>query len=176
MSRSQRSIHNHRTDFIRQRQQTQTVGDSRAGSSDALRRRILRHTEVVDQRSEALRLFNRVQILALEVFDHRQLHHGLIVRLNHHRRNGLQSGAACGTPAALPCDNLIVSVFRGTHRDRRQNTVQTDAVLQLLQGLFFKDTARLCAVRLNFYKWNGLKAVARLDLSYGWLCHSIISK
>ena len=60
-------------DFGRQPQQPHVVGDRRAILADGGRDRFLRQLEFVGQPPVGLRFFDRIQIVALDVFDERDL-------------------------------------------------------------------------------------------------------
>ena len=56
-------------DGLRELAQAQQVGDRAARAADRLRHRVVRQSEFVDEPREAVRLLERIQVLALDVLD-----------------------------------------------------------------------------------------------------------
>ena len=56
----------------------------------------------LDELAKAFRLFERVQILALNVLDQRELGDGRWIDVAHDRRNRVQLGTLGRAPASLP--------------------------------------------------------------------------
>src|SRR5262249_4388018 len=85
--------------FGGQAQQAQGVGDRRAVLADALSQRVLRVAVLFDQAIHRLGKLDRIEILALDVLDQRQLE-GLSSRdVAPHHQHLLQVGALRGSPA-----------------------------------------------------------------------------
>ena len=68
--------------------------------------RVVGQAEFVDQPREAVRLLERIQILALDVLDQRQRERRLIGHRLHERRHSFESRALRRAPAALAGDDL----------------------------------------------------------------------
>lgn len=90
-------------------QQPQGVGNGGAGLAHPLGRLLLGETVFAHEHLVAVGLFNRVQILPLEVFDQAQLHHLAVVGLNDDGGDFAQARQLGGPPAALPGDDLVVA-------------------------------------------------------------------
>ena len=123
-------------DFARQVQQAHQVRDRAATAPHAPRHFRLRKAERVHQFAVGLRLFQRVQVRALDVLDQRQRQHLLGVRfLDDHRRGG-QAGRLRRAPAPLARDQVIDggAVVLGASNDQGlQDTVLADRVGQFFQ-------------------------------------------
>ena len=89
MSAGQLAICDHRAHLVRQCKQTQGIGHRRTGFDHAPRDLLLRQAETLHQQLIAFRLFDRVQVLTLQVLDQRQLHDLALVRFQHHCRDFL---------------------------------------------------------------------------------------
>ncbi len=106
------------------------------------------HPELVDEASEAVRGLDRVEILALQVLDERDLELIDGVQLADDRRDALEPGPPGGTPATLPGDQLVA--LEGLrHEDRLEDPVLTDARGQTLQLGLVEADARLVRVRAD---------------------------
>src|SRR5207237_1177388 len=89
-----------------------------------------------DESLVAFRLFDRVQVGALEVLDERQREQRLIVNLLHDGRNLRPAEAGRGSVAALAGDELVASASgRGSDGDRLQQAARLEARLQISQFL-----------------------------------------
>ena len=76
--------------------------------------------EFVDQALQRLRLFERVEVFALDVLDQRHREHGAVVgHLAHDRRDFVQAGELRRAPAALAGDDLVA------RRARRHASTRT---------------------------------------------------
>ena len=68
--------------------------------------------ELVNELLIGRRLLQRVEVLAVKVLDQRLLEAGDVPGVGlYEYRDGLQPGAACGAPAALPGDQLVALLF-----------------------------------------------------------------
>ena len=132
-----------------QRQQPRRVCDGGARFAHALRHIVLRHAVDILQGAVALRLFNGIQILALEVFDQSHLHGALLVRCQDAHRHFLEPGHAAGAPAALARDDLIKSAIERPDRDRLDEPIRPDGFCEHFQCLRVKVLARLVGARLD---------------------------
>ena len=83
---------------------------------------------LLDQNPIANGLFNGVQILTLQVFDHGQLGCGLVVRLNDGDGNLPQACQTGGAPAALTGDDLIVTAVQFPDCQGLDHTVDSNGI------------------------------------------------
>ena len=88
-------------------QQAQRVCDRGAGFAHAGRRLLLRHFIGAHELLIAERLFDRVEVRALQVFDERELHRLLVVGLDDDDRHVGKPREPRRAPAALAGDDLI---------------------------------------------------------------------
>lgn len=94
-------------------QQTQTVADGGACLADAEGDVVLRHVEFSRQAAVGAGLFHRVEVLALDILDDRQLQGLAVVDVAHHHRDGGQAGQLGGAETPLAGDQLIVGAVCG---------------------------------------------------------------
>ena len=92
--------------FRRQFEQPHVVGDRRAVLADAGGDGLLRQVEFVGQAPVGLRFLDRIQILALDVFDQRDLEHLVVGDVAIDDGDLEQAGALRGAPPALAGDDL----------------------------------------------------------------------
>src|SRR5947207_6707106 len=107
-------------------EESKGVCDGRAGTPNARGEILLREGELVDQLAIGARRLDRVEILALQVLDQRQLELLAIGKLANDRRDPLEAGHPRGTDASLAGDELI-TVDRLGHEDRLDDAVLLDA-------------------------------------------------
>ena len=96
-----------REDGRRKLEESYAVCHSRTTFAYACRDVLLREVEFVTEALEGTRLFDRIQVLALEVFDQRQLERFDIVRLAYGYWHPIQPGALSGAESALAGDQLV---------------------------------------------------------------------
>src|SRR3546814_19169807 len=103
-------------------------------SSDVCSSDLLAMTEIGDQSRKALRLFNRVEIGALDVFNQRKLEARGIVKFADDRRNLVKSRRLRRPPAPLAGNDFIsLSLVDRPHQDRLDTTLRADRLAQLLE-------------------------------------------
>jgi len=96
-------------------QQTEGLGDGNAMLAETVRDLLVREPELLDQPAQAARLFDRVEVGALQVFDEAEHELSIVAGVAaHHRRHRLKTGEPRGAPPALAGDQLI-SVRQGSH-------------------------------------------------------------
>ena len=90
----------------RQFRQPHHVGDMAAALADDLRDLVLAAFEFVGERVIALRLFHRIEVFALHVFDDRDLERVAVADVDRHDRHFVQAGDLRCAPAAFAGDDL----------------------------------------------------------------------
>lgn len=76
--------------------------------------------------------FDRVEVLALDILDERDLHEAVISEFLHDDRNFLESGNAGGAEAALSGDELI-AIACAADDERLDDAVFADGLGELLE-------------------------------------------
>src|SRR3990170_26961 len=94
-------------DRLRQLEQAQAVGDGAAVLADPLRQLLLRPAELREQVLVRLGLLHRVQVVAQQVLDERELEALRVRGLPHERGDPVEPGQARRAPAALAGDELV---------------------------------------------------------------------
>ena len=143
-------------------QQAQRVRDRRARLADARRDVLLRHVIAVHQLFVALGLLQRVEVLALQILDERQLRRLAVVRLDDDGGNLGQAREPRGAPAALARDDLIIAGAEPPHGQRLQDAVLADRVRQLVERRVVEALARLVGVALDLRDGEALQIFARI--------------
>ena len=83
-------------------EQAKRVGDGRAGPPDARGDLLVGEPEFVDQPAEAVRRLDRVEVLALEVLDERELELVAVGELADDRRDALEAGRVAARSRRSP--------------------------------------------------------------------------
>ena len=98
---------------------------------------LLGQAEFLDQPAETFSLFDRVQILPLEVLHQGGGHRLLVRHIAHQHRQFVQAGLLGGAPAPLAGDDLELPGLAGMRagQERLQNAAGTDGFRQLIQRL-----------------------------------------
>ena len=107
-------------------EQAEGVRDGRSGPTDSRGDVLLRQPELVDQLPEGERLFDRVQVFALEVLDEGQLELVASGDLADDDRDPLEPGELRGAEPPLPGHDLV-AVEGLRHEDRQEDAVVGDA-------------------------------------------------
>ena len=112
---------------------------------DRLCQHFLRVAEFVNEPAVRLRLFDRVQILPLDVLDQRNLQRFAVGVIADDDRHFVKARALRGAPAALTRDDLIIMAVR-THHDRLDDAAFRDRAGKLVQRVVVEMAARLIGV------------------------------
>ncbi len=110
-----------------------------------------------------MRLFQRVQVLALDVLDNGDLEGAVVVQHPHQGRDRAEPGPLGGTPAPLTGDDLILGGLAGRrpHQDRLQHALVADRGLQLGDLGFGEMPARLIGIGVDQLDGDLAHAVGR---------------
>ena len=139
---------------IGQVQQTQQVGGCAARTADGLCRLLVGVIELVDQTLDGACLFQRVQVLALDVLDQRQGQCVFVADLlDDHRHRG-QLGQRGRAETALTRDDLVPAIVEGPDHQRLQQAMLVNRVGQFLQRRFVHSRTRLVAAGLQQVQCN----------------------
>ena len=107
----------------------------------------MRQAKFLDQTRQALRLFQRVQVFALNVFDQRHGGGGFIGHIAHQHRHFCQPGQTRGTEAPLARDDFVLAgvlaLGQLAHQNWLHDALSLDALGQLIQRTFVHARAWL---------------------------------
>jgi len=146
MARAQAARVHQLLDIVRQIEETQRVRDRGAGLRHLVRELCLRHSVLGEEPAVPSRLFNRVEVPALEVLDQRELEGACLVGGVHHDRDSFETGLPSGAPPTLSCNNLVTLPQRA-HDDRLEQTYLADRVGELGDAVVVDVRPRLLGVR-----------------------------
>ncbi len=104
---------------------------------------------LVKELLEGTGLFQRTQILALDVLDERHRHRLPVVHIAHNRRHGVQAGALRGTPAAFAGDDLVAAGGPRAHDHRLDHALRANGLRQFVNAFFADVAARLIAASVE---------------------------
>ncbi len=142
----------------RQVQQADRVGDRGPGPPNALGQLLMGGAEVFQQLGVRRRLFQRVELFAVQVLQQGVPEHVVIGRRADERGNMGQAGDLAGAPASLPHDELEGPRRVLAHHDGLEQPDLADGRRQLQQGVLVEDASRLFGVRAD--RVDGQLAVA----------------
>ena len=101
------------------------------------------------------RLFNRVEILALDILDQRDRHDLPLIEIADDGRNFMKLRALRCAPAAFACDQLVAPLStQGTHDNRLDNATLSDRTREFVQRVVVKDLPRLIGQRFDMRDRN----------------------
>jgi len=89
--------------------------------------------KILAQLRKRNRLLHAIQILPLQVLDHRHLSRLLVGNLTHNRRDGRPPRNLRSPAAPLAKDQKITTGSSCPHRNRLNHTVSTNRIRQLIQ-------------------------------------------
>ena len=118
-----------------------------AALADDLRDLVLAAFEFIRQRVIALRLFHRIEIFALHVFDDRDLERVAVADVDRHDRHFVQTGDLRRAPAPFAGDDLetVLHALDRTHHDRLDHAVLLDRIRKLAEFGIGKSCGADCA-------------------------------
>ncbi len=126
---------------------------------DELAQCILGMAELVNQPLIGLGFLDRVQVLALNVFEDCHLERFSVVELSNDNRNFVQACPLRRAPAALSGHDLVAMSVRA-HDDRLDESARTDRGGKLVERCFVEVAPRLMRVRLQAPDGEHLESVA----------------
>ncbi len=97
----------------------------------------------IQQGTEAERLLQRMNVLALQVFDDLRFDGLGIGQCDHAHRDGIERGEFGGTQPPRPGDDLVFLLFQLAHQKRRENALALEALCQLPEVVFVEAAARV---------------------------------
>src|SRR5437868_15256594 len=106
---------------------------------------VLRMAVALDQLAVAIRLLERIEILALDILDQRELRRGRFVDLANDRRNGVEPCPLRRAPAPLAGDDHIIFAV-GPEQNRLENPALPDRLGELVECLLVEVDSRLMGV------------------------------
>lgn len=134
--------------FLRQRQEAQGICDRRAAFADTQADILLAQVENIDQSLISLRLFNRVEILTLNILNERQLRQVRVIGLTDNGANGFRAEGFARTEAAFP-GNQLIAIAAATKNNRLNDPMGFDGCGQFGNFIILKHPAGLKAIGLN---------------------------
>src|SRR4051812_46013000 len=102
---------------------------------------------IVDEPFIGLGLLDRVEVLALDILDQRDLERLLVAEFAHDGGDFVEPGALRRAPAPLAGDDLEAMTVR-TDDDRLDDAARLDGSGELDQAFLLEDAARLAWMRL----------------------------
>ena len=136
-------------DVLGQFQQTQKVGDRRAVLADRVGDIVLRQLEFVGQAPIGLRFIDRVQVLALDVFDESHFEERPLLSgpdFAHHDWHAQQAGFLRRAPPALAGDD-VKAIADLANDDRLNHAIGLDRPRQVVKPPIVRLPTRLKRVR-----------------------------
>lgn len=134
-------------------------------SADAARDLLLRHAEAVDEAAVRVRFLDRVELLALDVLDKRELEDAVVGNLTYDDRHLLEPGALGRAPAPF-ARNYLIFLALAANEERLNDAVGADRGRELLDLPFAEDRARLIRIGLDLVDVDLEQYIALLDR--GW--------
>ncbi|MNN29487.1 hypothetical protein D3C81_1430910 [compost metagenome] len=142
--------HQHGLHRRRQVQQAQQVGHGAARAAHRLGGLLVRKPELADQAHDALRLFQRVQVFALDVLDQRHRGRGLVGHVLDQHRHLVQARELRRAVTTFARDDLVAIRFgHAPHQDRLHQALRADTGGKLLQRAFVHACTRLVLAGLQ---------------------------
>ena len=155
MTGRQLALSDHVLHGIRQSQKAQKVRDVAAAFGQRLGHALLGMAETVHQLTKAHRLFDRIQIFALNVFNDRDFQNFGIVKIARNYRQFMDLRHLRGPPTTLSGDDLIGALMaRRTHDQGLKNALRADRCRQVGQGRCIKIATWLKGVCAKLFNRN----------------------
>jgi hypothetical protein len=146
MAGRQGAFGQHLPHFIGKFQQAQRIGDVAAAFTDDFAQVVLGIAILRNQLLIALRLFKRVEIRTLDIFDNSDLESGPVIDIPHDDRNIHQAGHLSGTPAPFTRDDFVSVVTGAAHHNRLHDSVLPDRPRQVFKIGRIEAAARIARI------------------------------
>jgi hypothetical protein len=134
-------------DDRRQVQQPQGVADVRPGTAYLARQLLVGGAEIVEELLVRGSLFERVELLAVQVLDQGVSEELVVLSLLDDRTDLGQPGALAGPPPPLTHDELVPTGPGRADDHRLEQADFADRLRELLKGLFVEGPPRLPGIR-----------------------------
>ena len=135
-------------DLVGQLQQPDQVGDGRAVQAQPPGELFLSSTVTAEILAKGRGLFDGIEVLSLQVFDHRQLEDALVVQVQHPRGNLVELGLDAGPEPPFAGDELV-ALADGSHQDWLEHAVLAQRIRQGGNLCRREITARLIRVGID---------------------------
>ncbi len=109
----------------------------------------MRQVELAYQAIQRASLFERIQVLALDVLDKRHRNRRLVRNLLDDRRDFVESGHLGGAPAAFAGDDLVAAVADRPGDDRLHDALGLDRICEVLERILANVGSRLVLAALQ---------------------------
>ena len=133
-------------DGRRQVQQPERVADVRAGAADLAREFLVGSAEVIEQLLVGRRLFERVELLPVQVLDQRFPEHVVVLRLLDDGADLAQPGPLGGAPPPLAHDELVPAGAHGADDHGLQQADLPDGLGELIERVLVEAPPRLAGI------------------------------
>ena len=140
--------------LFRKIEKSKCIGNSRTTLGNCLRHFRLSHRAPLHQPTVSVRLFYRVQIRALNIFNQRKLKSLVVINLFYTNGNLLKTSNLRGLPTALTGNDLIRTIDYLPYKNRLKQTIFFNRSSKFFYFLFFKLGSRLIRIRgdsINLY-------------------------
>ena len=131
-----------------ERKQADGIGDGGAVLPRSGSHFVLREVKFFHQAVECARLLDGIQILALNVFDERELERLLVAYFSQDNRHAQKLRALRSAPSALSRDELV-SRADLSHNERLDDSARANGLRQFLECRFRKSRSRLIRARID---------------------------
>src|SRR4029079_7230848 len=135
-------------------QEPDRVRNMRPTLADDLRDLFLRSIKVVHKRKVARRLFDRIEIGALDVFDNGELKRLRVVRFDHGNWHVVKARALRGAPPSLAGDDFEVVALERANDDRLNDASLADGCGKLVELIIREQPPRVSWIGLQVLDWR----------------------
>jgi hypothetical protein len=142
----QTAIEQHIAYLIRQFQQPQAVCHMRTALADNLPEIVLSVSMLGDQLFVTKRLFDRIEVGSLDIFDNRQLERCPVIDIADNHGNLDKSRQLRRTPTAFTGNDLVFVARQRPHDDGLDDTMLSNRARQILQFGLGKILARILRI------------------------------
>ena len=138
-----------------QSKQSLEVRDMATRFVDQRRNFRLAHLLLLGEMLVGARLFDRIEVFALDIFDQRNRHDLTLIQIANNRRNFMQFRPLRSTPAAFARNQLVTTLAsQGTDDNRLDDAPLGNGPRQLVERFVVEDLARLIGQRLDMRDRN----------------------
>ena len=160
MTHFQTALVKHFLNRLRQAQQAQAVGNGAAAFTDGFCDGFVGQAEFVGEAFQTLRLFNRIEVFTLQVFNQTHGQRGFVADGFDDDGNFGQTGQLGSAPTTFAGNQFILRQTTFAYDNRLDNALRFNGVGQFLQGFVIHLHTRLIAAGLNIGDGNRCQAVA----------------
>jgi hypothetical protein len=147
MSHFQFALDEHLLHWSWQGKQSKKIGYGASRTTDRVGSSLVSHSELIDEPTDACGFFDRIEVLALYIFDQSHSERGFITHFADYYRHAWQARDDGSTPSSFTSDDLERSVCHGARENGLDDALRLNRFGEVRNSVGVHTRARLIFAR-----------------------------